>query len=900
MDANGSRFWSLQAAAHWPTLGQGVDHVRWHAACSALCLASERELEAPADAAASRSAALLALSEVPRALDAQGVVCSWHAPSQAIVVRSAHLPEAAIALPLDAVPTDLCVASDGVLYVALPGRVLMHDLRRRWAAVSVTEPGFSPWRLAAHPEGGVWALELGTGRLARLKGHPLPSQTPPSDAYAPGVFRPDPENCRVPAMTVVNAGWSGVAEPLALACHAQGGLLLMGWNSEGQTWVRRWDEASHTPGPMRLLRGALHAYALTWLKSDRIALRMPGRVDAPAFAIDNSTDGELPALGEVFPLASDRREAPFVHRPEGVAHYPVRDDAAEPLFALALPNLARSGTAASFITEAGQLRAQLIDSGTPATTWHRVFMEASIPPACGVVVWLAATNDPQPPAPERLDAWHPHAFGRDVRGIDPAASGPHVPHAVWEPAPSELPAHPGLAPWTPQRGLRGLFSVLVQNARTAVRSLSGRYLWVRLSLHGDGRASPEVVALRAWASRFNYAEQYLPRIYRETLFGDVAQQPGERLDSIDEGHAAGLDIGGEPDVALLLRLATGGIDVSDGAQVVVEHPGRSWLLKDGGSARCWRLLLEGHAIGVYRPQASPADFLARSLANMEGVLTQLEDRVAHAHLLTDPASTPADHLDWLASWVGLSLDAALPAARRRAWLQAAPELARWHGTRRGLALALDVATGGGVSGGEVVVLEDFRLRRLLATLLGVDLADEDDPLLPGLQVSGNSVVGDTLVLGDQARVELMALYREEATTAQEDQAIADFYGRLAHRATVLVHREVDEVDLGLIRRIVALEAPAHVQVRVTTASWPFMVGVASLVGVDTYLARAVPPRPVRVQRSVLGGGDFVLGPTTLDPRLRGEAAPPPVVAVQPLSTPRSLPTQRRAKRPRKE
>ena len=899
MDANGSRFWSLQASAHWPTLGQG-GHVRWHADCGALRLASERELEAPLDLAASRSAALLALNEVPRALDAQGVVCSWHAPSQAIVVRSAHLPEAAIALPLDAVPTDLCVASDGVLYVALPGLVLLHDLRRRWAAVQVTEPGFAPWRLAAHPEGGVWVLERGSGRLARLTGYPLPSQTPATGAYAPGVFRPVPENCRTPAMTLVNTGWTGVAEPLALTCHAEAGLWLMGWNTEGQAWVRRWSEASRTPGPLRMLRGALHAYALTWLGGDRIALRMPGRVDAPAFAIDDTTDGEVPALGEVFPLANDQREAPFVHRPEGVAHYPVREDAAEPLFPLALPNLARSGTAASFTTEGGRLRAQLIDSGTPATTWHRVFMEASIPPACGVVVWLAATNDPEPPSPERLDAWHPHAFGRDVRAIDPAASGPHVPQAVWEHAPSELPAHPGLAPWAPQRGLRGLFSVLVQNARTAVRSLSGRYLWVRLSLHGDGRASPEVVALRAWASRFNYAEQYLPRIYRETLFGDAAQLPGERLDSIDESHAAGLDRGGGPDVALLLRLATGGINVSDGAQVVVEHAGRSWLLRDGASARCWRLLLDGHAIGVYRPQASPADFLARSLANMEGVLTQLEDRVAHAHLLTDPASSPAEHLDWLASWVGLSFDAALPSGRRRAWLQAAPELARWHGTRRGLALALDVATGGGVSGGEVVVIEDFRLRRLLATLLGVDMADEDDPLLPGLQVSGNSVVGDTLVLGDQARAELMALYREEATTASEDQDIADFYGRLAHRATVLVHHEVDEVDLGLIRRVVALEAPAHVQVRVATASWPFMVGVASLVGVDTYLARAVPRRPVRVQRSVLGGGDFVLGPTTLDPRLRGEAAPPPVVAVQPLSTPRSLPTQRRAKRPRKE
>ena len=114
------------------------------------------------------SAALLALMEVPRALDAQGVVCSWHAPSHAIVVRSAHLPDAAIALPLDAVPTDLCVGGDGVLYVALPGRVLMHDLRRRWAAVEVSQPGFAPWRLAAHPEGGVWGLERGSGRLVEL------------------------------------------------------------------------------------------------------------------------------------------------------------------------------------------------------------------------------------------------------------------------------------------------------------------------------------------------------------------------------------------------------------------------------------------------------------------------------------------------------------------------------------------------------------------------------------------------------------------------------------------------------------------------------------------------------------------------------------------------------------
>ncbi len=404
MDANGSRFWSLQAPAHWPTLGQGGGHVRWNADCSALCLASERELEAPADPVASRSTALLALNEVPRALDAQGVVCSWHAPSQAIVVRSAHLPEAAIALPLDAVPTDLCVGGDGVLYVALPGRVLMHDLRRRWTAVDVTEPGFAPWRLAAHPDGGVWVLERGSGRLARLKGSPLPSQTPATDASAPGVLRPDPENCRAPALSVVHDGWSGVAEPLALACHASGGLLLLGWNTAGQAWVRRWHEATRTPGPMRPLLGAWHAHALTWIGEGRIAVRMPGRVDAPAFAIDDGPGGDLPALGEVYPLASDRREAPFVHRPDGVAHYPVREDAAEPLFPLALPNLARSGTAASFTTEAGHLRAQLIDSGTPATTgtvcsWRPAFRRP--------VVWGCGSPPPTTRSHPQPIGWTP-------------------------------------------------------------------------------------------------------------------------------------------------------------------------------------------------------------------------------------------------------------------------------------------------------------------------------------------------------------------------------------------------------------------------------------------------------------------------------------------------------------
>jgi hypothetical protein len=59
-----------------------------------------------------------------------------------------------------------------------------------------------------------------------------------------------------------------------------------------------------------------------------------------------------------------------------------------------------------------------------------------------------------------------------------------------------------------------------------------------------------------------------------------------------------------------------------------------------------------------------------------------------------------------------------------------------------------------------------------------------------------------------------------------------------------------------------------------TATWPLLVGIASLVGVDTYLGPPRPRRPATVQRSPLGQ-DFVLGPASVDPRLAGAAATRP-------------------------
>ncbi|MDB5801316.1 MAG: tail protein [Rhodocyclales bacterium] len=884
MDANGQRFWLLGDARHFPA----VQHAGWDGACRVLRLASERTLTPALTPGAAFSAAQAALEVIPRAVDAIECVASWDAASSSVVATS-YLPGSAPVVSLASEPSDLCAAGDGVLYIAVAGGIRMHDLRGRWADVSVSLAGFVPWRLTPAADGGVWAMERSSGRLARLSGRPLRAQTPQTEDYDARVFRPEPENGCAPQLVLLPTPVWGIGErPLALAASggalAEAGLATLSWlDGDGTSCIRRWLPAEgRLSAPLRLT-GANYAYSFTWLSANVIAVRVPGRRDAPAFDLAAAdANGVVMPMGEVYPLSDAAQEASFANGVVQPPHYPSgaagTSPGAEPLYALSLNNLARRGEADNFADTPAGFSAWLIDSNDTTTVWNRLYAEAAIPTHSGFVVWLAATNVPRPPAAGDLTAWHPHGFGRDVATLDEAMLAPHVPCANWEPLASELPGHAGLlagdaADFAP--GTFGLFSVLVQNSRQRVRKLVGRYLWVHVVMHGDGRVTPEIAALRAWGSRFSYADQYLPRIYRESLFGDAATSPGEELARIDVAHIASLNVGGALSAALRARLMLAQILPGPAAQIVVEQKDKAWLLRDSSNA--WRLTHERNAVVIYRPRASAADFTGRMLGNFEGVLTQMEDTVAAAHLLSDPNAVPEENLDWLGGWIGVAFDPSLPASRRRDWLRAAPDLARTHGTRDGLRLALDIATGGGVHGGEIVVIENFRLRRILATLLGVDMTDENDPLLPGLVQSGNSIVGDTLFVGDHdpgMKSELAALFDDAATTAAEDAAAINFYEKLAFRATVLVHREVQAEDFALIRRIVQLEAPAHVEVSVVAASWPLLVGIASLVGVDTYLGPPRLPRPVQVERSALGMGDFLIGQALLDPRLSGTPAAP--------------------------
>jgi len=803
MDANGLKFWMIARADQWHTTGlpssvSGPGHTEYDH--GSLRLASERNLASISASSPNESEALAALQITPQTQDGLGNRAFWDGKERAVMATGTLRGNVPIFIPPAAsLPTDLAVGYDGVLYVALEphGEIVMIDMRRRWSYVALRVADFAAWRLAADPAGGVWVLDQRHKQLGRVVGLPLPPR--PYGPYSPNTFRPCEENANPPRLTIYPLP-AADETPIAIACSPRGRLALLSWkrispiaHEPSFAIIRLFNEQREFGSPIQL-KGASFPYSLTWVSDDLIGLIQHNvKNEAPVYRVDAKGETALP-VGDFYPLRDRNRiGGAFIHGVTLPPHYPTVSGST-PLRHLSLPSFAKLGWA---------MGTSPFDSNNAQTDWHRLYIEASIPPNCGIKIYLAATADETPPKWNDEKEWHEHRFGEMfMHNI-----GDRVPRAAWVARSSELPFNQGVLGCPPEKNRSGLFTVLMQRSNRKVRTLRGRYLHVRVALYGNGSTTPELAAVRAYASRFSYLNRYLPELYRETLFG----------------------------------------------------PDADVIITDGETTT--------------RP-----DFLERFLDNFEGVLTPLEDRIAAAYLLTDPRSTNEEALEWLGSWIGMSFDPAYPKERRRKLIEAAPDLYRRRGTYDGLRLALNIVTGGAIERREIVVLEDYRLRRTFATILGADLADEDDPLLGGIAVSGNSYVGDTLFLGDEHRKEFLALFRADLPESPSEQAaIAALFDNLAHRVTVLVHENLEPQMLSLVRRVVELETPAHVLSRVLTASFRFMVGMSSLIGVDTYLGESQPSEPVRIGHSNIGERDFILRPSSLDPRLEGGATEPIVM-----------------------
>jgi phage tail-like protein len=821
MDANHLRFWALLKKEDWLPPDSPPLELAYDDAKGRLRLASVSRLRVPDEIHESPARAQQLLDEAPMAKDPFGSRAYWDG---AHVMATGAVPgEIPIyTSPVGQQVSDLCLGYDGILYIALtsgttaqPSSLVLVDRRGRWDPYVLPAPtAFDFYRLAAHVSGGVWVINSQGTVLARIEGEPLANR--PTIPMQPYAFDYVEANHNPPRPTATYSLPTG-EQAVALAADSTGRPLLLFWRSGKPACLRRLNDAGWFTPPQN--PGGLQSpYSLTFLDDQTVALLATGSKQALVFTIGDvgasvigNSEEVLPVSGTPYPLP-DFVEGPFLHGVLLPPEFPTSSGSAQ-LYTLSFGTSASSGWTPAWPDVSDKpvtWHPRIFDSGTAGATWHRLYLEASIPPGCAVRVLVAASDSTIDQADAKLE-WYEHRFGSQYGGWGKSTD---IPLGAWVHQPSELPSHTGLL-GCHAKNSKGLFTALVQrggcsvelpeNASSSssvrlgkrVRALRGRYARVRVQLIGDGGHTPEIAALRIYASRFSYVEHYLPELYQEELFS--------------------------PDA-----------DV------------------DGDSTR--------------------PDFLERFLDNFEGILTVLEDRAAGSYLMTRAETVPPDSLDWLASWIGLVFDPMWPKDRRRALLKAAPKLYRMHGTLGALELAIDTATDGLQSKGVVIVVEDYRFRHTFATILGANLEQADNPLLPGLMHSGNSFVGDTLYLGNEAQKEFLSLFGPNALqTPQEGAAAQRFYDQLANRVTVLVHEDVDQQQLGLVKRVVDIERPAHVLPRLVQASTALLIGIASLLGVDTFLRNKPPLQPVRVQTSEVGRFDVVQHLPSLDPRLEAGA-----------------------------
>ena len=263
--------------------------------------------------------------------------------------------------------------------------------------------------------------------------------------------------------------------------------------------------------------------------------------------------------------------------------------------------------------------------------------------------------------------------------------------------------------------------------------------------------------------------------------------------------------------------------------------------------------------------ANGADVRERMLAAFEGMWTPLEGRIAAGEQLINPDAAPSGQLTWLAEALGTALPSHWPDARQRRLIREATLVQPWKGTLCGVDLALDIATDGGIVRGEVAVLENFRLRRTMATILGIDMDDRQHPLTLGTGMSGNSIVGDSLILSEADARSFLALFAADPAHRSEAEQVEAFFERYAHQVSVLLHGAGAKARMT-VESVLAAQMPAHLQWRIIETEHPFVLGISPLLALDTFLEATPAFQRVTLDDTRLSREGVLQNPAAFSPR----------------------------------
>lgn len=801
MDVNNTRYFLLRTADEFE---QGSSRLHWNTALQALTLAQNQSLRLPASAAPAAALAAWQAS-TPLAIDRFNQVGRLSVDRSRVEFNSGRgfLPLqdeelVPVAAPAGAF-TDMVLGGDGRL--ALPftfagaddaparhGLVLFHLARRWQTTCSLTTdqngaPLPPPLRACVDSDNQVWLITA--SHLLLCSGEPLPQ---PYQAQ-PARFEPETLNPHALRLQWAQALPENCAA-LALCCDSNHVYLLVHDGNGAQAILTR-PRAERPDRPFTaypcasdipfLIDLALIDLALIDLAmASDSACPVPGRLAAlapkqagdTAFSQRDATILELRQTGtataaelvhERYPMLSLAIPR-FVTSADGQLRYQAELDPDYPSYQ-PRPRELHALRRPHYHGEATALLQQVLDSGQPDSHWHRLYLDASIPPGCSIQIAARVYATPE------------------QRGSAPLVPQPEP---LWNPLPSELPFAGSLAEQQP--GSAGLFEILLQRPDGPVRRLTGRYLQLQITLRGNGRQTPALHAIRIYCPRFSYQEAWLPELFRQEQNADPA--------------------------------ATG--------------------------------------------PANGADVRERLLAAFEGVLTPLEGRIAATDQLTHPDSAPPEHLPWLAEVLGTTLPPHWPDHRQRRLVRETTLVQQYKGTLFGVSLALDIASDGGLQRGEIVLVENFRLRRTMATILGVSMDDADHPLTLGTGMSGNSIVGDSLILSESDARQFLALFAPEQATTEEAAVVKAFFDQYAHQVTVLLHGRGARLR-NAVEAVLNEQMPAHLQWRIFETEHPFVLGTAPLLSVDTFIETTPEFRRVNLDNTWLGREGVLKNPAAFSP-----------------------------------
>lgn len=360
---------------------------------------------------------------------------------------------------------------------------------------------FAPFDMAAAPLGGVWILDrdhLRLWLLDRTFAVVRQNQNEIDLSTVPEVFHPadGPTPANRPPRTfpegfLLEAGSPLLfIAPIAMAALPDGSVLLLESDPDSQfSFIYRFRNGSQLGNPVSLtgvlsllepedqakfrLLGYDFAFIAqeqtpTGLRQNTLYVVGQNGDEAWAFKVEYSTDQlTLTPLPEYYPMRLYGGRGLI----SGETH--VYYDSQAQWVPLILQKRPRYEEEATLLT-------WVLDGKQPDCVWHKLMLDASIPPDTRVRIHSRAHNDSDF---LQAQAWteEPRPYLRN--------NGSEV---LWAQMPRDI----------------GTWELLFQRA-------AGRYLQLKLTLTGNERLTPRLRALRVYYPRFSYLDHYLPGVYRE-------------------------------------------------------------------------------------------------------------------------------------------------------------------------------------------------------------------------------------------------------------------------------------------------------------------------------------------------------------------------------------------------